>query len=346
MTEIRFADSLESVNLALSNLCGADCIFCPKSPKKLPSNLKIMPIETAKKIIDEIAKKDSATQFVKKLEVGENGDALINPNFLEILRYSKLKNPKLFTNIYTNFQNFKPDISEVVVREKLLDGIVVSIDGHDSESYYKMKKLDLSNTLENIKAFVEARKKHDATIPLNVNSITYAQYVSNLYKKYGSAPLKSDKKVNSDDQFDDFKLIKSRLRKILDLKLDSHRRATIILWAERETVMANQKTSKRKIDCPKIKQIASQCYIAPNGDWYACCLNELQNKVFGNINEKTLNQIFFSKERQNFLRLLSNRKFSEIGYPCNMVETCQIIPLTFKEKIENYYNHVTFRLQI
>ena len=69
-------------------------------------------------------------------------------------------------------------------------------------------------------------------------------------------------------------------------------------------------------------------YVAPNGDWYACCLDDNNDAVFGNLNNNTILEINNSTLRRQFIADLAAKRFNKVGYPCNTVEACQIISMT------------------
>jgi len=61
---------------------------------------------------------------------------------------------------------------------------------------------------------------------------------------------------------------------------------------------------------------------APNGIWYACCLDSNYQLVLGDTKDSTINEIYFSKERQRLIDLLENREYRKIGGPCLTVNCC------------------------
>jgi MoaA/NifB/PqqE/SkfB family radical SAM enzyme len=313
-------EGLYGVNLALSNLCGARCIFCPATRAR-NKTIRNMPFDYAKKIADEISSSDFRSMHsLQKMEVGENGDALLNPDFVEILRYIKSRNPKLSVSLFTNFQNLRNDISEVVTREDLVDHLEVNIDGHDDESYYRVKRIPYSVVKQNILDFLEARRRHRSRTSLTVRVITYADYVNKVYAKFGRLPQNIEEILDPTSLEDDFDLIEAEWKKRLDLQTDVFMRSPIGLWAERGYAeCAHAKTYV----CPNLRRVTRECFVAPNGDWYACCLDEKQALVLGNVIEKSISEVYFSELRRRFIDLVTKGNFAEIGYPCSLVEACQ-----------------------
>jgi MoaA/NifB/PqqE/SkfB family radical SAM enzyme len=277
-----------------------------------------MPLDYARKIADEISSSSfKSIHTVQRMEVSENGDALLNPHFIEILRYVKLRNPRLFVNIYTNFQFFTKDISEVVVRENLLDRVVVNVDGHDSKSYFKVKKIPYEVVKQNILDFLDVRTRFGSNIPLEIQAITFAKYVNTVYNKTGHLPSRISEKIDPRTLKDDFNLIKNQWRKLLNPKTDRIiRTPKITLWAERELLKSLGIKSYTYLH-ESIYQVTYECFIAPNGDWYAFCGDEKQELTFGNVIEKSINEVYRGEQRKRFIDSLIKGKFDEIGYPCS-----------------------------
>lgn len=77
---------LTSVNLAISSVCGANCIYCPID-KGERIEQKFMPFELVKKIIDEISSKEfQEKNRLTDISVSQNGNAFLHKDIIEILR--------------------------------------------------------------------------------------------------------------------------------------------------------------------------------------------------------------------------------------------------------------------
>jgi MoaA/NifB/PqqE/SkfB family radical SAM enzyme len=273
-----------------------------------------MPLDYAKKIADEISSSSfKSIHNLQKMEVGENGDALLNPDFIEILRYVKLKNPGLFVNIYTNFQYLTKDVSEIVVRENLLDGVVVNIDGHDSESYFRVKRIPYEVVKQNILDFLELRNRFGAKIPMQIKVLTFANYVTTVYNKIGHLPSNVDEKIDPRTLKDDFDLIKDQWKKLISKTDEIAETPVVLLWAERDLLRSLGKKSYTYWK-DSISQVIKECFIAPNGDWYAYCGDDQQVLTFGNVIETSINEVYWGERRRRFIDLLVKGKFDEIGY--------------------------------
>ena len=61
--------------------------------------------------------------------------------------------------------------------------------------------------------------------------------------------------------------------------------------------------------------------------------------MLGNVNNQTVQEIYTSQRRLEFVEKLRNRQYEEIGYPCNTVACCQNIQMPPNEydKIEKNF---------
>lgn len=327
---------LKSINISTSCLCGANCIFCP-ADRGNSIKEKLMSFDLFKKIVDEISSDTFKRQHqVDRIILGENGDAFINKNFIEMLRYLKLKLPDMRVILYSNFQNFKEEDIETVIKEKLVSLVRTNIDGCDSENYFYVKKLKLEDIDRRIKKFIEKRIEFSNNIPLYISVLTLSKYITSIKNNFGFYPAKiKDQKYLTKE--DDFSSIKKKYIKILDNKIDKiFRIYGTFGWAERSQ-FDPKKINYKKYACPNLMRIRFEAFIAPDGTWYACCFDSANQLKVGNLNNNSLDEIYNSEKRGNFMKLLENRQFKKIGGPCLTVNCCQVLS-------ENKFMSTIYRL--
>lgn len=337
---------LKQVNLCLSSLCGANCIFCPTVRGK-ETKSKLMSFETAKQIIDEIEiLNKEGRHSVMKMEIGENGDAFINPELIRILRYIKLKLPKIEIEVFTNFQNLTADKTKCILTEKLINRFNCNIDGSNKRIFFLVKKLDLNVVSKNIMDFLRIRSELKGQEPLKIIVLTLNSYIKTIHKYFGTYPLKLND-LNAKFIPDDFQLIKKQWEMMIDPKIDSITRSPIFTWAEKEHI-TTQSISLKRFSCPNLKRIREEAFIAPNGTWYACCFDPNNELVLGNVLKDGFDIIFNSEIRSRFIELLEKRDFDKIGGPCGYVFCCQSISYNnirnnFKDYLEDVYSWITYK---
>ena len=327
------AKGLTCVNLCLSNRCNATCIWCPTS-RGTKHNFD-MPWETAKKIIDELSSPDYPYE-TQMIHLSENGEALYNPDFLRICRYIKEKLPNTAVNLLSNFGMMSGKVSKILLEEKLLSSLQVNIDGHDAESYTAVKGIPYDTVISNLIKFINYRKEFDPEFDLCVNVMPAFEYAVTVGALFNRPPDQVDGKV----PYSDFELVEDSLRAFVPDNVQI-RHSKAGLWSERRLVASGlvpQHPDRDKLDCPMLGRVQEEAFIAPNGDWYPCCLDDNNDIVLGNIVENTLLEVFNNDTRKDFIKKLKARQWEEIGYPCNTVECCQIVTLP-KEMYEREYGH-------
>lgn len=315
---------LRSINISASSICGANCIFCP-TDRGNNIKEKLMNFDLFKKIIDEVSSDTFKYRHeVNTVAIGENGDAFMNKNIIEMLRYVKLKLPDMKLILYSNFQNFKEEQMEIITEEKLASTIRTNIDGFDAENYFYAKKLKLEDTDRKIKLFIEKRKKFSSDISLSISVLTLNRYITSIKNNFGFYPAKmTDSKCLT--KKDDFEIIKQKYTKILDNKIDKiFKIYGTFGWAERNQ-FDPEKIDYKKYACPNLMRIKNEAFIAPDGTWYACCFDSANQLKMGNLNQSSLDEIYNSENRKKFIKLLEGRQFNKIGGPCFTVNCCQIL---------------------
>ena len=312
---------IESVNVALSDYCGASCMFCYTHRGK-NHKYSTMPLSVAETMIKDLSSDDFKKKHkLKRMVLGENGCMFLNPDAINIMRLIRKKLPTVAIEITTNFQNFSDDKIEIILKENLIDSCVCNVDSIDPQNYWHMKKLDLNKTMPHLVKFIETRKKYNRKIPLIINILSLNAYISTIYNNFKIYPAKLKDK-NLIKTKDDYNATRKELEKIIDSKIDWIIKTWIYGWAEREHV----DTSKLKYNtygCPNFRRTKNEAFIAPDGTFYPCCCDANYELGFGNIMQETLDTIYNKPQRIEFINMLRKREFEKIGGPCKTVNCCQ-----------------------
>lgn len=311
---------LTSINLALSSVCGAKCIFCANDVGKNIKE-KIMTYDIARKIIDEISS-DSFNQNhdIQRIELGEEGDAFLNKEFLKIARYIKQKLPNVTVELFTNFQNFSEDLTFAILNEKLVDNFRCNIDGSTAQNYFFVKNLNLDTVLTNLKNFIKIRESLNSNAGLIIFVITLNNYIHTIKDRLGFYPRNLEN-MELKNIPDDFIKVEKLLKKIIVPGKDKVCAGGVMGWAEREGVDIT-KIDYSKWYCPNLKRVETETFIAPDGSWFACCYDSRNDLILGNITNQSIHEIYKSHKRMNLIEKLRNQKFQEIGVPCLTVNAC------------------------
>jgi len=329
---------LKCINLSLSNRCNAKCIWCPKS-RGTKNNFDLS-YDIVVKIVDEISNPTFPFK-VDMIHVSENGEALYNQDFLKILRYIKKKLPDISINFLSNFGLMTAEISETLLKEKLLTSAQVNIDGHNAGSYKAAKEISFKSVIKNVKYFLQMREKYDPNFDFCINVMPAAEYAITVSQSFHVLPDRLE--PGSTIPFSTFESTKQVLRRFVPDNVRI-RHSKSGLWSERKLVANGTlkfPVPNEELNCPLIDRVKSEAFIAPNGDWYACCLDDNNDLVLGNVLNSSILEIYNSSSRRQLIEKLEARKFDEIGYPCNAVAACQTISLP-----TNHYHKLTSNIPI
>lgn len=307
---------LREINFAVSNICNANCIFCPRSFVSVESNKRFMPVELVQKVMQEVSqKKFKEIHPVVNCVCSENGEPFLNPNILDILRTVRMYDMGIL--LFSNFALVNEKIALAVITEHLADGIHLNIDGASFESYRAAKGLDLDVVERNVKRFIEIRDYMKSPIHLWGHIITQASYSDAVVREFGRPPVKLKEPIHREDRIETLLKWQSVLKPPLDtIGIDS-----VMFWAERYGAAPLIKSQGWK--CPNLDRVKHCAYINPEGTWYACCFDAGNELVIGNVHESSLERLAKSDKRKKLIADLESGRFEHIGWPCSRVDACQ-----------------------
>lgn len=273
-----------------------------------------MSLELVQDIVDEL--KSSSFQDkhdVALCNVGENGESSLHPHLIDALRIIKTVGVPIW--LFSNFSKLKHKDIEIILEEELIHCFHVNVDGFTQESYKAVKGIDFT-AREALFNLLELRGARSASLKLHI--ITMESYI-NAIKSCEAWPHKVSKDVNI--MPNEAELIRDYWQKYLRpgdyVGIDD-----CIAWAERDHLPL--KADIETYECPNIQRIKECAYIAPDGVWYACCLDVENKLVVGNVKESSIDEIYESQKRQKLIDQLKNRLFNDIGGPCNRVDCCYV----------------------
>ncbi len=302
------------VNLAVSNCCNANCIFCPRSFEDHKN--KFMSVDTVERIMAEVIKPEfRAAHPVVHSVLSENGEPFLNPNILDLLRI--VRRAGLSISMFSNFSLITKEIAEVLIQERLTDNINFNIDGLMEETYYAVKGIGLAKVEENIKRFVRMRDEVKAPIHLFGHVISHYTYTNAVMLAFGKPPVKWNGLMFPQDGPETVK----KWQGILNPELDNIGEDGVMFWAERY----NEHYRPGNFPCSNIGRVKHVAYINPDGNWYACCFDMGNDLVVGNVLDTSILEVSISDKRKDLISKLEGGRFSEIGFPCVRVDSCSAI---------------------
>jgi len=146
------------IALELTNACNLSCVMCFRTRMTRPKGF--MGVTDARRAIDRVK------TFPKSLFLPQGfGESLLHPDFLDILGYARSVIPNRIILI-TNGTLLHKDVSREIVKRRLADGIVISVETGRKEEYEKIRvRGDFDQLDSNINDFIEQRRIFNKTTP-------------------------------------------------------------------------------------------------------------------------------------------------------------------------------------
>lgn len=300
------SNKIFEIELNFSNICGANCIICSRFHGV--SNIPFMNKDVFNELIVQLKDVD-----FEMIQTSGNGEAFLNPNYLDYITTIKEVFPTKPRWTYNNFSLFDKERADRVVKYKLFDKVHIRIDSLEPWVFERNSNLNQNLVFENLKYFLSINK--DISVVLLYNNIN--DYYQRCTEVIGKRPLRdafTDAELSSvrDEERD----IKDYFQRYSALPIDVCRIGHS-LWGER-TQAPKDIVSK----CPKFNIIKNITWICPDGSVETCCYSDKQRDfVAGNIMSQHLLDIFYSKERSDLLKKIENREITE--YPCINPKCCE-----------------------
>lgn len=166
------------INVDPSDKCNFRCKFCPTGDLELMKNTPgrnfgVMNFEIFKKIVDDICE---FNEPIKVLRLYKDGEPLLNPHFVDMIKYAKQSGCCERVDTTTNASLLKPELSLAIINAGL-DRVNISIEGVNNEQYkdFSDYKIDFDKLVENIKFFYENKKQCEMIVKINGDILTEAQ---------------------------------------------------------------------------------------------------------------------------------------------------------------------------
>ncbi len=252
------------IALELTNACNLSCVMCFRTRMTRPKGF--MGVAEARRAIDHVK------NFPRSLFLPQGfGESLLHPDFLDILGYAR----SVISNriiLITNGTLLRKEVSREIIKRRLADGIVISVETGCKEDYEKIRvKGDFDQLDSNINDLIEQRRIHNETTPtLLLRGVALQDeesVVALLHKKWG--------RMLSDG--------------------DSIGVNCTVAWTQSgvgpraASGQSSAPSTKRRLAC---RRLWHSLTIGLNRDVTPCCLDYDFQLSVGNINENSLRDIW------------------------------------------------------
>jgi len=270
------ADFPREIWIENTNHCNAECVMCPRELQTRDKG--IMDFEIYKKLIDEIS---IYKEKVKRVHMHNFGEPLLDKKLPERIKYAKKKGIK---HVYfvTNASLLNKKNSELLI-DSGLDEFKISFYGVDKDSYNNiMLNLDFDTTLNNIINFFDIRRKLGRKNPKIILQLIPNSLKENNSKEKWMNLFNNYLDTDIGDRFNFFEL---------------HN-----FGDGRNYIETKNRDIRNTCNYPWRTMVILQ-----NGYVAACCLDYNGSISLGNINSKSILDIWnnesYTKLRNNFKKL-------------------------------------------
>jgi len=283
-------NEIEHVHLEVSTLCNAKCPICPRNFKGYPHNGGYpelnLTLENVKKIFT-----DEFLQQLKGILINGNfGDAVMNPEVPEMVKYFKSANPNIDIEITTNGSARNKQWWEDLA--KYGANVFFDLDGLDNNTHKLYRQNTLFETvIRNAKIFMNAGGKATwKLIPFEHNK-HQIQQCEQLSKELGF-----EKFWITDDGRDTTEVYDSNGNLTHVIGNIKHPNNTVfddlnnsIEWKEEYCDYSSMGKESANINCDVKRN--NSVYVTATGEVFPCCWTAYYPKTYSLVGNQQINKI-------------------------------------------------------
>lgn len=148
---------INEYQLEITSYCNAACPQCPRNNNGQGINKRMPLCHLERRIIDKVFTEELCQRLKQVFFCGSYGDPIMHPEFLDILRDFREKNPTLWLYIHSNGgvhdTSYWEEISRIMAGYGQID---FGIDGLEDTLHLYRKKVNYHTVMENARAFIKA----------------------------------------------------------------------------------------------------------------------------------------------------------------------------------------------
>ncbi len=292
---------IKFIQLDPNGLCNAGCWFCPVAYEANPEiGKKTMPVETIRSIIKQV--KDGMGDFVSPefnfVYTAHYNEVLIYKYFKEMLQV--FREFKLGTMVLTNGIALTKEKTDLITEySDVVWGLHFNVPSANADTWAKMTNKNPKmheRVMENIRYAIDTFPKDRISLQINGIKESSLQHMTIME----NAP-----DLNLDDNTGDTAIAHKEMVELFP-EIPISINASLVDRAgylDVRRVMKNKITSIGKvIGCNNMgSRPETWLHINANGDVFICCNDYDFDTIFGNINEKSIKEIWESQERKNMI---------------------------------------------
>ena len=153
-------ENVHEYQIEITSYCNAACPQCPRNISGGKVNPHLPLCHLSRKTIDETFTKELCNRLSQVFFCGSYGDPIVHPDFLNILRDFRIKNPTLWLYIHTNAGVHNTDwwtkLAEIINGYGKID---FGIDGLEDTNHLYRRGVKFETAINNAHAFIRAGGK-------------------------------------------------------------------------------------------------------------------------------------------------------------------------------------------
>lgn len=292
-----------AIEIEVTNKCNKQCIICEHTYWD-EKNVDLS-FNDFKAIVEQFPK-------LKWVNLTGEGDAFLNKDYTEMIKYLKSKNIVVF--LVDSFDLLNEDISEELIRIGV-DGIWVSMDAATKKTYEKIKVgCNFERSIKNISKMIELKKRMKSPIPelsfryivTTLNLHEMPQFVELVYSLRDRDALGAGSRI----EFAGLLVFKEIEHYFVPKIPEQILQATLNKAKELNLkVYFAHPTHSSELAHMKYCAAWAEPYIMMGGYVLPCCAVLMSNKrdflrdySFGNVLQKPFREIWYSKRYREFRR--------------------------------------------
>ena len=264
----------DQVYVELTNTCNARCKIC--ATPAMTRKRQVMDFDLFRKIVDECGQ-HRAFRILPFL----HGESLLVPNALDYFRYIRRVSPHSHINLTTNGSRLTREISEAILKEDLIDSIILSLEGADPETYESIRiGLSFQEVRNNFLEFLRLRSQLGKRNPrLSVSMVVVEQ---NRHLKTQFAEMWKE--------------------------ADEIRYSVFFNWAGKLDGRIGRSPGRINY-CERMFNYIS---ILVDGRVAMCCFDSEGEYIVGDVRTQTIGEVWRSPEFMKLRQQLYNKKFDQL----------------------------------
>ncbi len=149
---------IDEYQIEITNYCNAACPQCPRNNNGQGVNPHLILEHLSRDVINKAFPVELCARLRQVFFCGSYGDPIVHPEFLDILRDFRSKNPTLWLYFHTNGGVHSPEYwTEIATIMNGYGQIDFGIDGLEDTNHLYRKNVKWSKVIANVKAFIAAK---------------------------------------------------------------------------------------------------------------------------------------------------------------------------------------------